>query len=108
MNYGGGGIGIGPDFHNIHQYDPSRYNGGGGAVPAGYHESLNLVAAISMRMRWLGNVHPFSFLAAAQFDREGAKYVAVFLITAEGPLTLEDNWDLFPSDALITQLRLIV
>lgn len=71
--------------------------------------SANLVRMICMRMRWqtqegmLPNI-PFDHIYAA---RVGDDKVAIFLVNHGQWSVLEDGWDLFPSDTLVTQLRLI-
>ena len=73
---------------------------------------------IAMRMGWgpysgvpirFGSdlsVTPFQFIEAVRAVGGGKTYV--FVLTRDGkPVTLEDDSPLFPSDQLITQLRLL-
>ncbi len=58
---------------------------------------------IGFRMRWHGPT-PFRHLNAVR-DNET---VFVFIIHDGKSVTLEDAYDMFPSDALITKLRLLL
>jgi hypothetical protein len=59
---------------------------------------------IGMRMRIPdGALMPFEFIKT----HDTGEKVMVFLVTKGQAVTLEDNSDLFPSDKLITQLRLL-
>lgn len=40
-------------------------------------------------------------------DRAGDVYVVVWPKPGDAPVVLQDGWDLFPSDTLMTQLRLL-
>lgn len=65
---------------------------------------VTLVGHIALRLRWLpGNLPPLDALFAHRADDK----VFVFVVVDGQAVTLEDGWDLFPSDALITQLRLL-
>lgn len=56
------------------------------------------------RMRWAeGKRHPFEFLDIHVTD----KVALVFIVNDSKPVTLEDDPALFPSDDLITRLRLL-
>jgi hypothetical protein len=46
----------------------------------------------------------FSFIAAHKLNNEK---VAVFVVRKGEPVTIIDDWALYPSDALLTQLRLL-
>lgn len=52
-----------------------------------------------------GSSLPFEYIAAYH-DQPNDK-VLVFVVKAGKPAIIEDGWDLFPSDTLITQLRLL-
>ena len=59
---------------------------------------------LSMRMRWDGHKHPFGFITA----HKTADKVVVFFVQKDEPGYVMDAWDLYPSDTLITQLRLVL
>jgi hypothetical protein len=51
-----------------------------------------------------GYTHGFHFLECCKLND---KEVAVFVVTDGEPIVIKDGTDLFPSDTLITQLRLL-
>lgn len=60
---------------------------------------------IAMRMGWIeGHRIPFDFLECYVTDSKAI----VFIVNKAQHLTIEDDPGLFPSDSLITQLRLII
>lgn len=60
---------------------------------------------LAMRMRWVrGIALPMAFLEAHLSD----KIVYVFMVHNGQPAVLEDEWGLYPSDALITKMRLLL
>lgn len=60
---------------------------------------------IAMRMHWKEGVEiPFAFLEPVRLDHDR---IVVFAIANGRPVTIETDSALFPSDELITQLRLI-
>jgi hypothetical protein len=68
----------------------------------------DLVKMIAMRMRWVSNYYPEPFTDFIQANRpRGSENVHVFVVAKDKPLTFTDDWSLFPSDGLITQLRLL-
>jgi hypothetical protein len=75
-----------------------------------HFSSEYLMEMIRMRMRWdpspmLGDFkYPFAALTAI---REGDRVAVVVLQTGQEAIVLEDEWGLFPSDRLVTQLRLL-
>lgn len=62
----------------------------------------SLMRAINMRLR---NMLTFDFIMAYKYKRSDS--VVVFFVHNDKPGMLEDGWDLFPSDELITKLRLL-
>jgi len=58
---------------------------------------------LGMRLRWEGDKIPYKTLHT---HREG-ETIFVFLVVDGKPITLEDSAGLYPSDTLVTQLRLI-
>ena len=66
---------------------------------------LGLVDLIAMRLRIPPNATmPFEFIEAHRIDEDR---VVVFLVHNQQPLMIEDDGSLFPSDTLVTQLRLL-
>jgi hypothetical protein len=60
---------------------------------------------ICMRMRFADEQKlPMAFMEAHQ---SGDK-VFVFIVHQGNPAIIEDDWNLFPSDAMITKLRLML
>lgn len=65
-----------------------------------------LLDLIAMRLRLEdSDALPFDFITAHQIDKERA---VVFLVHGGEAQTIEDDGNLFPSDALITKLRLLM
>lgn len=59
---------------------------------------------ITLRLRIPeGSFMPFAFLECYKRDET----VFVFVVNSGDPVILEDGWDLFPSDKLITKLRIL-
>jgi hypothetical protein len=65
--------------------------------------SSALFDMLKMRMRW-GSKLPFKVTSCHRLSHDKA---VVFVIHEDRHLTIEDDWALFPSDTLVTQLRLI-
>jgi hypothetical protein len=72
-----------------------------------------LFRMLSFRMHWqgleftYGRIHPAGFNHIT-VHKSDDKTVLVFVVQKDGKyLVVEDEWNLFPSDALITQLRLL-
>lgn len=86
--------------HNIGNVSPDMLERFRQQYPLPHCEQRSLKEDILARLR---SLNPFGFLQAI---RSGQK-VFVFLVHNEEALVIEDGWDLFPSDTLITQLRLI-
>jgi hypothetical protein len=64
-----------------------------------------LIKMLEMRMRWAhGQKFGFSGLLLHQ---DAERVVVVVVITGRPPVIIEDGAELFPSDTLITQLRLL-
>ena len=76
----------------------------GNHPPSGFESQEGLLRAISQRLRVTnaGNLG-FDFIAA----HKAAEKVFVFAVVDGNPVTLEDEWGLFPTDKLITALRLL-
>jgi hypothetical protein len=71
--------------------------------PSGYSMTLEQMIAMRLHIKE-GHAMPFEFLRAHRTtDR-----VYVFIVDKEQAVTLEDDHGLFPSDALITKLRLMI
>jgi hypothetical protein len=85
---------------------PHTHSVGAGAALQALRRSpddpIELRKMLAMRMR--GRL-PFAHVYCQLVNPEGK--IVVFLIVNNEPVTLEDNFDLFPSDALITKLRLL-
>jgi hypothetical protein len=64
-------------------------------------DPIELLGMLASRLR---GKFRFSHVHCQLLDPER---VAVFLIANNQAVTIEDNYDLFPSDALITKLRLL-
>ena len=83
--------------------------------PVPQHPPTDPMAMLQMRMRWgvwslplhqQGSYclpHPFDFVTVA----DSKKDVIIFVIKDGEPVTLRDTHELFPSDTLVTQLRLL-
>jgi len=67
------------------------------------NKSRELLEMIGMRLRVPVGVQLFDFIAA----HAGPRTTFVFVVSKGQPVTLEDDNELFPSDALVTQLRLL-
>ena len=64
-----------------------------------------LTGMIYMRLHLAMHERPFQFL---ECYRDNSERVHVFIVQDDRPVTLIDEWGLFPSDMLITQLRLLI
>lgn len=60
---------------------------------------------LRLRMRWASNAGPLQSLSTHYL--KSTDKVVLFLIHKDEPIVLHDDGPLFPSDALITQLRLL-
>lgn len=56
----------------------------------------------------VGKATPFNNIEFMEVHRPAAGDVIVFIVKKSEPITLRDNSDLFPSDGLITQIRLLM
>jgi hypothetical protein len=72
------------------------------SAPDPEHPS-QLLDMLKSRMRW-GPKLPFKVTSCHRLSHDKA---VVFVIHEDRHLTIEDDWALFPSDTLVTQLRLI-
>lgn len=73
--------------------------------PISHTAVTTLVDMIRMRLCIPPYGNPWQFLECfCGTDNQ----VHVFMVTDNKPITLTEPWDLFPSDTLITQLRLLV
>lgn len=101
-----------------HYLDAMRYNIFGNtpiapAPPVWTDDSAGSIYTIEKLMRMLvmrlhlpeGQRIPFDFATAYKFED---KKVFVFLVHNGEPVVLEDEWPMYPSDALVTKLRLIM
>lgn len=73
-------------------------------TPTDIHSVSDRIAMIASRLRC--HVDDFPFRKFASFV-EGEK-VHIFIVLPAGPTLLEDDAGLFPSDTLMTQLRLLL
>lgn len=65
----------------------------------------DLIRMLAMRLRWSdGQPLPYMHLYVTRVDNE---VIVVVVNTGQAPVVMQDGWDLFPSDTLITQLRLL-
>lgn len=64
----------------------------------------NLYDMLSMRMRWGDTPNPFHHCNPVRVDDK----VVVFIIHNKQPTYIEDEWGMYPSDALVTKLRLMI
>ncbi len=82
--------------------------GSGSGVATGaplFPSSDKLCMMIAMRMRWPeGRTLPMSYLSAHQTEDT----VFVFMVHNKQAVVIEDEAIMFPSDALITKLRLML
>lgn len=70
-----------------------------------FENSLSPIGLIAARMGWrAGDTVPFDFIAAYK-DPASA---IVFVVQGGEPTTIEDDAGLFPSDALVSKLRLLL
>lgn len=69
-----------------------------------FNDNIKLGEMIASRLRMSGQTLPFDHLYVA----EAGEKVVVFVLQGGQNLTIEDDKALFPSDALMTQLRLIM
>lgn len=68
--------------------------------------SYSPMKMVAMRMRWANEYFPpkpFDHVHAVRVEEE----VFVFAVVRGEALTIREQWPLFPSDALVTQLRLL-
>ena len=71
----------------------------------GQYSTEALLRMLAMRMRWDTGVSTgLEFISA----HKGNELVFIFLVREGQPMILEDDANMFPSDALITKLRLMV
>jgi hypothetical protein len=99
-----------------HLYSPAMHmaipppwasaQGGGLGVVAGKHSDANMDYMLQARMGWnVGSPHcPFKKISSHKLNDEQA---VTFVIHGEKALVIHDDLNLFPSDALVTQLRLL-
>jgi hypothetical protein len=99
-NSGGGGVGVGSEI-TFAPYPQANVR------PYESDPSANLLRMIGMRLRLHEGpvaMFPFNHIDAYRISEER---VVVFVVHKETPVLIEDDGALFPSDALITQLRLL-
>jgi hypothetical protein len=75
-------------------------------TPQGRFTDGNMYSMLASRMGWnlVTASPPFDKCVPCKVTEEKA---AVFIVTGGKAITIEDDLNLFPSDALITQLRLL-
>jgi hypothetical protein len=95
------------ELHGVdrsHFDDATRYWLQDGSIRS--PRAMTLPAMIATRLHLgPGDKLPFEFIEAHR-SRCGEK-VFVFVVAGDKAVTLEDEWPLFPSDTLITSLRLL-
>lgn len=70
------------------------------------HTNHDLLGMLKMRLRIPSNKSlPFQFINAFEIDKE---HVAVFIVHNNTPAMFTDEGGLYPSDKLVTQLRLLL
>lgn len=105
----------------VHVGAPAQLsNGGGGGLytgpmPATPPTYVGPLQMLQMRMRWGRYSGPYlqqgTYVEPSPFDHldvfQGKKDFIVFIIKDGDPVIIRDSHELFPSDTLITQLKLI-
>lgn len=81
-------------------------NGIGMAAAPAIPSPAELAAMIDMRLRTPKGQFRFQFMMPFKVPNEDR--VVVFIVQNGQVTHLEDDWNLFPSDTLITQLRLLL
>lgn len=72
-------------------------------VPTTYSKEIpTLYDMLASRMRWMGS--PFAYTHCRKLGKDT---VAVIVETSDDIVVLKDDATLFPSDALVTQLRIL-
>lgn len=77
-----------------------------GQIQAQENTRLNPSPRVALEMR-LRKVLESGNVEYVDIHRSGDK-VFVFVITGGKPVVIEDDWDLFPSDTLVTQMRVLI
>lgn len=108
---GGGGGGAAHHTHTINQSDLLRQMKEAYEVasatqrtPTDINSAPDRIAMIASRLRC--TVQDFPFRKFASFVE--SEKVHIFIVLPAGPTVLEDDVGLFPSDTLVTQLRLLL
>ena len=89
------------------------YTGPAPPMPPMYASPLQM---LQMRMRWGQFAGPFiqqgALVEPSPFNHievyQGAKDFIIFIVKDGDPVVIRDTHELFPSDTLITQLRMMV
>jgi len=82
-----------------------QYTGGMHTGLGGQYSTEALLRMLAMRMRWdTGASTGLEFISA----HKGNELVFIFIVREGQPMILEDDTNMFPSDALVTKLRLMV
>jgi hypothetical protein len=98
-------IGRMPSRFSDHVSDAFGYGGGGSVNMPPPKPKPSLISMIASRMRWgEGEASGFDHIQPHQLTEE---QIAVFVIQNKRALIIYDDANLFPSDTLITQLRLL-
>ncbi|WP_130214498.1 hypothetical protein [Bradyrhizobium genosp. SA-3] len=71
------------------------------------HAPENMRAALAIRMGWNVNQTGLKYFEYCEPRKLDAEKAVVFVIHEGKALAIEDDLNLFPSDALVTQLRLL-
>lgn len=72
-------------------------------VPTTYNKEISTLYDMpASRMRWMGS--PFSYIHCRELGKDT---VAVIVEASDDIVVLKDDATLFPSDALVTQLRIL-
>jgi hypothetical protein len=109
---GGGASGIGglghPAWPNPVQatQQPAPYPWGV-AQTYSKHTPDNMRAALAIRMGWNVNQTGMKYFEHCEPRKLNEEKAVVFVIHSGKALAIEDDLNLFPSDALVTQLRLL-
>lgn len=96
-------------------------NGGAGGAVGGMYTGphptcISPLQMLQMRMRWGQFAGPFvqqgGFVEPSPFHHlevhQGEKDFIIFIVKDGDPVVIRDTHELFPSDTLITQLRMMV
>lgn len=100
-----GGIKVDKSHWNAMKAIMSAQSGMANSTPNPDTSPAALGNMIDMRLRTPPGKFMFQFMQAFKMKNEK---VVVFIVQNDQPTFLEDDWALFPSDELVTKLRLIL